>query len=174
MNDENGIVVDYKLTPEVMKEGVAASYDVKYRYRKWLIWVMAVIFICIGVFTYKPTASFSSQFLNIFLVVMGVLYLCNKYFYIRRTVKAVFADRGKLINVKFVAKEDGYQLITDDQEGSCKWKSIIQYYFVDEGILLYPQKNIFYFIPIEASEVTGGTWGDLTAIIQRNVKSAGK
>ena len=171
MDDEKRIVVKYKLNPEVMKVGASENYDHRQKVRKWIKLVAGVWFVSLfGLFVYIQIDSKSSKILPIVLLIIGISCFFNKYFYVRRTVKSVFAGREKEINAQFAVKEDGFFIKTDDTEGSSLWTGLINYHFSDKGALLYPQKNIYYFIPKNGSEISGGTWDEFTEMIQRNVE----
>lgn len=170
MDDEKEIEVSYQLTPEVMKDGVSEGYDIRLKYRRWIIFYAGIILIFLGSVLFLTKNSGLSLFFNVFFITMGVFYVFNKFIYVRRSVKRIFAGKDKVINVVFIAREGGYEMRTDNDEVKSKWRSIVKYSCVDKGILLYPQKQLFYYIPIEGSEIRGGTWDEFTEMIQRNVK----
>ena len=57
---------------------------------------------------------------------------------------------------------------TDNSESTVKWSAFIDYAVRNEGVLLYPQKNIFIWIP--KSDVTGGSWDDFVDMIGKNIE----
>lgn len=174
MDEEKEIAVSYQLTPHLMKFGVSEGYNIRFKYRRWLIFFAGVILILLGGILLLKDNSGLSLFYHCFIFTMGVFYVMNKLIYVSRSVKRVFAGKEKLINAVFIAREDGYEMRTDNDEAKSKWKSIVKYRCVDKGILLYPQKHLFYYIPIEGSDITGGSWTDFVSVIQRNVNETVK
>ena len=64
---------------------------------------------------------------------------------------------------------DGVLTITDGEStGTSPLSSFVDFKICKEGLLLYPQKNIFYWIP-DTAEIEGGTWLEFTELISSKI-----
>lgn len=167
---EREIEVKYKLTPGMMKTGVCEGYNVRFSLRRWLILGIGGFLIFLGGTLLFNETSVSSRVFSVVFMIVGVFYLFNKPIYIRNSVRRVFSDKEKLVDVVFSVNNSGYTMKTNDDSVESKWKTLVKYHVWDEGILLYPQKHLFFYIPSDNEGITGGDWNEFVSVVQENVK----
>ena len=67
-----------------------------------------------------------------------------------------------------ILDEEGITISDKHSEGKTKWSGFVNWRVFPEGLLLYPQKDLFFWIPKEA-EIEGGTWEEFVALVERKM-----
>ena len=103
----------------------------------------AFILAGIGFLTYMPGKTFLSSMLIIF----GIFELCSnaitKYFWLRRHTKSKLSNAEVQINIS----ESGIESISPFSNGSFNWSGIEKIIRTPQGILVWPQKGMYWYFP---------------------------
>ncbi len=137
-------VVNFTLNREYMSE----SYDQVRRYgSKWLIAerVIGISFILLGLGLYGYVNG--KTMLPVVLIVIGMFELSSnpikKYFWLRRHLNS------KLMNaeVELQVTEAGIDSKGPFSSGYCEWRGIEKAVRTPKGILIWPQKGVYWYLP---------------------------
>ena len=134
----------FNLNHEYMSE----SYDQVRKYgSKWLLVerIAGIVFIVIGIGFY----NYDNGLLDtpVVLIIVGIFELLGnnirKYFWLRRHAKS------KLMNAEVELKisETGIESIGPYSSGHFEWNGIEKVVRTPKGILLWPQKGMYWYFP---------------------------
>ena len=156
----------YTLTPKTLKVGALIHYAHRANMMAvvrlvigGILFVMGMVQICLD-----PSPSIISYV----LVALGLLNIFSKQIWIRRSVKKAFDGDTQQITMTFAASSAGIDFKGDKAKGRIKWKGFVDYVVHDKGLLLYPEKNLYHWIP-KSAEFTEGDWAELTALVSEKV-----
>ncbi len=85
-----------------------------------------------------------------------------------QVVDNLFAGRTSDLTWELIPDEDGVTIKTAGSIGTTHWYSLVDFLICKEGVLLYPQKNLFFWIPNSAT-IEDGTWQDFEALISKKI-----
>ena len=117
--------------------------------------------------------AFIRPFAGIHLVVSGFLVMAvwlqtRIPFAIRSALKEQI-NTGKIpVQICLEVTEAEVSIATAQSNGAFLWECLVDFKICKTGILLYPQKNIFYWIPNSAT-IEDGTWQDFEALISKKI-----
>ena len=134
---------DYKAAAAVHFKTYRSS-----KYRPWL----GIVLICLGIFL---LAASTSKALGMFGVGYGIYMFCQKHLYVGRLVKSVKTAKGFGDEIRIHIDEEG--VISSEQGGDRAQMRVDRLFgFIDHpiGVLLYPQRNLFYYLKADAFEST--------------------
>ena len=119
----------------------------------------------------SPRRSKISLFLNSALLIMAIFFSIKKNYILagfnifiiifslllQKLSKSLFNNQlrknpqyDKDVIHKF--NESGFESITDNSTGKFEWNALLKTTITPDGILLYPQENLFYWIPNNSME----------------------
>ena len=137
-------IVKLKLSRDYMSE----SYDQARRYgTKWLLveWIIGISFILIGLAFYFYLES--TEIFPLALVIIGIFELLSnyikKYFWLRRHAKSKLIDA----EVELKVTEIGIDSRGPYSEGIFRWEGVEKFVRTPRGILLWPQKGMYWYLP---------------------------
>ncbi len=168
MDSDEQIKFSYTLDDEAFKLGVARNYSYRHSVRKLLMPLFGSIMIvgAIGLFFTDPRA----RVLPVVLLILGVIYILSKKIYVRRIFKRFKAGKGDdSTYVEVSASASGITMDVGNANGFTQWSAFVDRVLVKEGLLLYPQKFLFVFIPHQL-EFEVGTWDKFVALIHAGVE----
>ena len=155
----------YILTPESLKTGVSYHYA---HHSKFL----GAICVFIGMFLLAVAAlqlsAGNGGALTLVFILLGFLNLFAKQFWISRSVKQVFKNGETEQRIKFRANPVGLHLESGDSRGTTKWTHFADCLIKKDGILLYPKKSLYYWIP-RSAEFSEGNWEEFVAMVEKKV-----
>jgi hypothetical protein len=130
---------------------LSEGYDLSRRYgSKWLLIerVVGVLAILFGVFL----LSEGDDFLWVIFVTLGTFELCSnylkKYIWLRRHFKSKLADA----QVELTIDDDGIHSRGPFSTGSMRWNGIERILRTPKGLLIWPQKGMYIYLPKAAAE----------------------
>jgi hypothetical protein len=132
-----------------------------------LIPALGILFIGTGLY-HLFLLDESRRVLGFLLTALGAFYLYRSATRTKEMVKNAFASNP---NERLVTMETSDEALASKEEsssGSSTWDAFVDYKICKDGILLYPQKNIFYWIP-ETAAVEGGTWQEFQALVSNKI-----
>lgn len=158
------VELKYSLDKETLRAGAEKNF--MKRHRGWYIYslVTGCFFIVLGVFFALQKERF--EVLPYVLIICGLIVLLKKQFYLRKVVKGVFAGKPDSQEVHCKFSEDEIWMRSYSSEGILKWEGIYDVIITDQGVLLYPQKNLHQWIPRNA-EIIQGDWATLIQTVAR-------
>ena len=161
------MMLSYELNPTNMPSGYREHHklrDQPHLY-KYLTIIMAIL---VGIHF-----GFRSPFGAMHLVTLGLLayaiYLQMRFpFAIRAAVREQLKNKEIPVQVWLETTEAEVTVTTSKARSAFLWECLVDYKICGEGILLYPMKNLFYWIPATA-EIEGGTWQDFEVLISKKI-----
>ena len=132
-----------------------------------LIPALGIIFLSYGLHQILTNESSGASF-GVILMLLGAFYLILSVRRVNAAVKNAFQanPNDRMINL---TATDGVLTITDGEStGTSPLSCFVDFKICKEGLLLYPQKNIFYWIP-DTAEIEGGTWLEFTELISSKI-----
>ena len=160
------MTIRYTLTPEVLRRGAHRHDWYRLKALRIVGLVSSIFLITMG------SASFlivgQEPLLNGFLVSFGMVLLLRGSLRSRRIARAAFKGRGNSIQVKMELGDERIFVTTEDSQSSMKWSSFVDRKTFEDGILIYPQKNLFNWIPANAT-IEGGNWDELRKEIDTRI-----
>lgn len=156
----------YTLTPKTLKIGARIHYAHRAN-------VMAVVRIVIGAILFAMGAMNicfdPTGFLNYILLILGLLNLFAKQIWIQRSVNNTFKDGSKEVTIAFTANPGSIDIQSEDSKGKLKWSSFVDYLVHDQGLLLYPEKSLYHWIP-RTAHFSDGDWDEFIALASKKIK----
>jgi hypothetical protein len=149
-------------------KGLSRSQAHRTPIRRFILPAIGVIFLAYSSKYLFFDKGGSSTF-GILLFLLGTFYIMLPPIMIRRAAKNMFAGRSGDMAVKAITSDEGIEMITEGSSGTTSWTSFVDFRICTDGILLYPQKMIQYWIPSSAS-IENGTWQDFQAIVSDKVQ----
>lgn len=158
------IEIKYCLNKQTIREGAKKNF--MKCHKGWYIYSLVTgwFFIILGVFFTLQKDRF--EVLPYVLIICGLIVLLKKQFYLRRVVKGVFDGKPESQEIHCKFSEDEIWMRSYSSEGTLSWEGVYDVITTDEGILLYPQKNLHQWIPRNA-EMIQGDWQGLLQMLSR-------
>jgi hypothetical protein len=107
--------------------------------------LIGILFIMAGIGFLTYTTG--KTFLPALLILFGIFELCSnaitKYFWLRRHKKSKLFNAEVEINIS----ESGIESISPFSNGSFSWSGIEKIVRTPEGILVWPQKGMYWYFP---------------------------
>ncbi|MGJ8635130.1 MAG: hypothetical protein ACSHX7_14535 [Luteolibacter sp.] len=97
-----------------------------------------------------------------------MIFLLRESLSVNRIVKNAFLTNPNDREIQAITSEEKIILSDGESEASTPWTIFADFKIVENGLLLYPQPNIFYWIPNTAT-VEKGTWQDFQTLITKKV-----
>ena len=94
-------------------------------------------------------------YLGTVMIAFGVLSLFRKRLYIWRSLNSFFKTQDDSPEIELTVDDNGVGIESAHTSGRMDWKGLVDFKEVTTGILLYPQTNIFYWVPATA-KIEGG------------------
>ncbi len=162
----------YTLTPPVLKIGAGKHFDRQTRIPSWLrtgIGLAAIVFgiVWLAGIDFNGTASLAFLFPVIYIL-LGAFLTIRRPLWIRRCVRNTFAGKGDAISITLHATEEGLSVESQESSGKSDWSAFVDHLTDKDGVIIYPQKNLFVFVPSSA-EVDGATFQEFVALVQKKV-----
>jgi hypothetical protein len=130
---------------------MSESYDLNRRYgNRWLLIErgVGVLAILYGLFL----LSEGDEFLWVIFVALGTFELCSnylrKYVWLRRHFKSKLADA----QVELTIDDEGIHSHGPFSSGSMRWNGIERILRTPKGLLIWPQKGMYIYLPKSAAE----------------------
>ncbi len=158
------MTIQYLATAKSLKEGVLIHYRKKILY-KFLI--LLIVFSVIPVFMILSPSSILD--LIPCFILIGIFAFFHQFIYARRSAKAAFKGKDKELPHLITTDETGLHFETPQGSSATNWNLYVEVCVHSKGILLYPQKNLFYWIPKSAT-VTDGTWEEFTELLETKIE----
>lgn len=160
--------IQFTFSRESLEKGARHHLMHRHRFITLLLPVMGIIFLIYGIhqmfFAGKAGAPF-----GIIPVALGIFYIFRFSIRTRSMVKNAFASNPDERVVTMEFSEEALTFHDGASTGSSPWSVFVDMKACKDGILLYPQKGIFYWIPDTAS-VEGGTWEDVTELVRKKIQ----
>jgi hypothetical protein len=157
----------YTFSPETLRKGASEFLWHRQRIVTLLFPFLGVPFMLFGL-NYIFGSADPNYILGGIMCAVGAFYLIRFKFRTNGMVKNAFKSNPNTRPVTLII-EDGTLFISDgESEGKCPLSSLVDFKICKTGLLIYPQKNIFYWIP-ENAEIQGGTWQDFITLISSGV-----
>lgn len=158
--------LSYQMNPETAKHGANGHYDHRYKVRRFYRPIVGLILIAFAIFslvTGDHTVLMPAMFF------LGTYLLFIKQISIWRSVRASFHGKPQGFQVCLKTSEESLIIETNEgNSGETKWQSFLDFKALKNGLLLYPQKNLYFWIPSNA-EFTTGSWPEFTQLIESKV-----
>ncbi|MFM2199205.1 MAG: YcxB-like protein [Verrucomicrobiota bacterium] len=103
------------------------------------------------------------------LFLLGIFYMILPVLLRKKAVRNMFAGRGGDMAVIVKPSDEGVEMSADGSTTTSPWSSFVDFRICKDGILLYPQKMLQYWIPNSAT-VEGGTWQDFEALVSSKIQ----
>jgi hypothetical protein len=162
------MTISYTLDRKEAAKGISRSQAHRTPIRRFLLPTIGLIFLAYSSKYLFFDKSGSSTF-GVILFLLGTFYIMLPAILLRRAAKNMFAGRSGDMAVKAITSDEGIEMITEGSSGTTSWTSFVDFRICTDGILLYPQKMIQYWIPSSAS-IENGTWQDFEAIVSGKVQ----
>jgi len=162
------MTISYTFDRKTAAKGISRSTAYRTPIRRFLIPVLGLIFLAYSAKQLLSEQSGSSS-LGIILLPLGILYLCLPILQRWRAVKNLFAGRRGYLDMKITVLDEGIEIRTEGSSGTATWPSFVDGRICKDGILLYPQKMLHYWIPKSAT-VEGGTWQDFESLVSSEIQ----
>jgi hypothetical protein len=162
------MTLSYTFDKKEAAKGISRSIAYRTPIRRFLIPVLGLIFLGYSL-KYLPSEKSGSDTFGLLLLVLGIFYLILPALVRWRAVKNVFAGRSGDLTVIVATSGDGIEMSAGDTSMKAAWSSFVDVRVCKDGVLLYPQKTIQYWIPSTAT-VEGGTWRDFEALVSSSIQ----
>lgn len=149
-------------------KGMRRSVAYRTPIRRFLIPALGVLFLAFSARHFLSEKS-GSETLGVILLFLGIFYLIIPALVRWRAVKNLFAGRGGDIAVTVQTSDEGIEISTGDTSVKAAWSSFVDARVCKDGVLLYPQKTLQYWIP-QTATVEGGTWQDFEALVSSKIQ----
>lgn len=161
------MTLSYTITREIAANGISRAFAHRHPVRRILVPALGIIFLVAGL-RYLVVDESSKWLLGAMLFALGALYIFLPIHRKRKVVENMFAGRSGDIEVEMTPSAGALEIKTPDSSGSASWASFVDYLICEDGILLYPQKSMHFWIPI-AANIEDGSWNDFSKIISEKV-----
>lgn len=104
------------------------------------------------------------------LIIVGIYLLIRRSIWIYRSVRSSLAGKGSQDRtVVATPKEESFEIETTTGQGISKWSAFVDLHSAEQGLLLYPSKGIYYWIPKDA-EIEDGDWNQLKSLLEEKIR----
>ncbi len=158
----------YRTSRSELTRGAKRHFNYRGPVRRVVGPLMGAALVVGGVVVVVSTWDLASAAVGGGMIGLGVTTGLRRTISVRKTVKAAFKGRPEGRTIECVAEEGGLQLREDGAESKCTWDSFVDCRVCEDGILLYPQRNLFFWLPASV-EFSTGSWGELTTLVAASV-----
>lgn len=159
--------ITYTYSRESLKRGARYYLMHRHQFITLLLPVLGLFFLSYGAYR-LVTHDESSKAFPAILIALGAFYLYRFAKLTRTMIKNAFASNPNERQVTIDTTDENLTIQDDASSATSAWSVLVDFKICKTGILLYPQKNIFYWIP-DTAIVTGGTWQDFEALISKKI-----
>jgi hypothetical protein len=132
-----------------------------------LIPLLGFIFMSYGLHHILTQDSSGTAF-GVILMLLGAFYLILSFRRVNAAVKNAFQANPNDRMITLTAADKVITITDGASIGTSPFSSFVDSKICKEGLLLYPQKSIFYWIPANA-EIEGGNWQGFTELISSQI-----
>lgn len=162
------IEINLILTPKRYSQALKIHYRVNGK--KWRVYRIAFASVCVllGCFFLFFSMAYSLV-MGVTLLAAGIMTFFSQKLSIREEVKRIFPKKCENIEVNLRASDEKGVMLSDKHSSSqLFWSAFINYELDEMGVLLYPCRDIFYWISVE-SEFVEGDWDAFVDMVTSNV-----
>jgi Zn-dependent protease with chaperone function len=161
------MTISYEFSPGSLRKGMKAHLLHRHVISVFLLPSLGIIFTLYGlnqIFAKEPpNTSF-----GVILFVLGAFYLVLSQRRVSSAVKNAFKANPNERTISLTASDGLLSFKDGESTGASPFSAFVDFKICKGGLLLYPQKNIFYWIP-DTAEIEGGSWQDFTKLIAANI-----
>ena len=161
------MTIRYTLTKQELWKGAGESYDYRMKWRKPLGLVLGLLFLLFGLYVLIDGQARAGAAA---FIILGIYLFVRRYIWIYRSVRNSSAgkqDQERVVTAK--VGDEGIEMETSLGHGIAKWGAFVDFHPTKDGLLLYPAKNMYYWIPKD-SDIDGGDWPTFTKVIAERVR----
>ena len=155
--------IQYEQNAQSIKDAISANFDHRHPIRKRFSPTFGLVLIVIAItITYKPFGGEGASREPVWicaLLILGMLKLFEKAFYVWRTQKSASAKNEPVKQISLSATNKGLIFSSQQGEALTKWSSFNELYHNRKGLLLYQEKELYLWIPKDSS-FENGSWSD--------------
>jgi hypothetical protein len=161
------MTIKYEFSPQSLRKGMKAHLLHRHLLTTLILPALGGFFILFGLYKTFLEGSDNATF-GVVLIALGAFYLVRIRSRTNSAVKNAFKanPNERMITLKItdsvLSFEDG------ESTGTSPLSSFVDFKICKTGLLLYPQKNIFHWIP-DAAVFEGGTWQEFTGLISSEI-----
>lgn len=159
----------YSTSKKTLERGALKHFDYRHKILKYSGPILGVSCLAYGLWIVTSTGGESSGALGGALVGLGVVLSLRRWIYAKKAVRGAFKGRKEGVLVEFSPSIDGLTVKDENGEARCRWDNFVDSHITDEGILIYPTSQIFYWIPVSAV-ISEGDWGEFTSLISTSIR----
>jgi len=134
---------------------------------RFLTPALGIIFVLSGLFQIfgkePPNTSF-----GVILLMLGIFYLILSKRRVSTAVKNAFKANPNERVISLSVSDSSLTFDDGESTGTSPFSAFVDFKICKNGLLLYPQKQIFYWIP-DTSEIEGGTWQEFTELVSSKI-----
>lgn len=163
------MILTYTTTREGLARGLAHHYKRRTLVPHFVRVISGSLMIILGINIFLASEPSRPPVLGAALVALGIFGLLRRHIWIRRSLKGTFAGRSAAdFQMQIETSDEGISMKGSAAESFIEWSQFVDLKCYDDGILLYPQKNIFHWIPADCAFVEGN-WEGFTESLKRHV-----
>lgn len=159
--------LSYALSRESLSQGMSAGIAYRRPILRFLRPVLGIIFLIAAAYFFIANESSDWHF-GLAASILGGLYLIYPTISRRKALNNIFAGKEEPIEISAIIHTDKLEMITNNSSASCTWDTFVDFHIHQTGILLYPQKGIFYWFPKEAL-FQEGSWQEFCDLISSKI-----
>ncbi|MDP0490920.1 MAG: YcxB family protein [Verrucomicrobiota bacterium JB023] len=152
-----------------MRTAAGRHFNYRYPFFRYSGPILGGLLLVMSVFFLMNIGEGPNAFLGIICLAAGLRSLFRKKFYVWRTAKGLFKGKeGEDFTQWIEADEEGLAMRHRKSEGRIDWDGFVDVQECPEGLLLYPQKNLFVWIPCSAT-MSEGRWEDFVSLVTSKI-----
>jgi len=161
------MTLDYELNPSNLMSGYREHHklrDQSHLYKYFTL--IALIQFGIHLAFFRPFDHL--HWLTLGILATAIWLQARIPFAIRAAIREQIKTNQIPVAIHMAATESEIVIATSKSNGAFLWDCLVDYKICETGILLYPQKSIFHWIP-DTATIEGGTWQDFQALVSEKV-----
>ena len=137
--------------------------------------ILAILLALTGLYCMVSADALKQFLLGLLMFGYSGIRLSRRYFWAKRAAQKAFAGRPERGDITIETSAKGVRIQDADTDSTTKWKAFDKLILTKDGLLLYPESGVFFWIPATADfalskeEGTNDDWESFSSLLREKI-----
>jgi len=163
--------LEHTVNSDIMKCAARAHFDYRFPVKRFIEPIVGLLIIIFGLYSIFTHTNAVGAAIGGSLIVVGAVIACRRELYSTRASRMPFKGKPDTIAIQIEVVDDGLRFRGPSSDSMNSWNSFVDLHVLSKGVLLYPQYELFIWVPSD-SILTDGTWDNFIEVLEKNIKKS--
>lgn len=160
---------EYTVNSKIMKCAAKTHFDYRFPVKRFLEPIFGTLILIFGFYSIFTSTNATSAGIGGGVIAVGAVIAFRRELYSTRASRMPFKGKPDTISTQIEVVDNGLKFIGPSSDSMNTWNSFVDIHTSPKGVLLYPQYELFVWVPSDSNFIEG-TWGDFIVTISENIK----